>query len=223
MKDDKKEDSLEEKKVEIKKTTSVEISATTKPVEEPPKAAKSILDPEESDLKEALPQDKENISLKKEGGKKEETKKSSKTNNFVIVGIVAGMVILVAGATVLLLSLRSRSQEEAILEESLIEATPTPAPGITLERKNITFEVLNASSTSGLAKKGAEKLEALGYKIGKTGNYSGEVEENELYLSKDLMEKKDLILEDLKADFKISTVSGELKSATSSGRLILIK
>lgn len=208
-------------------TETKPISTSPKPVDKPQpevseaKPVKSILDPDEEELKATK------VPLKVESKKdkipeKREKETSQSSHPLLIIGIVTGIVILVAGGIFLVFSFKSRSQE-AVGGSEIVEAIPTPKEGPTLERGEITFEVLNGSDIQGLAKTGAEKLKTLGYKIGKTGNYSGEVKENEVYLSGDLMDKKDLILKDLGTDFKISTVSGELKNATSSGRIILIE
>lgn len=99
--------------------------------------------------------------------------------------------------------------------------TPTPNP---LTRSDWSFEVLNGSGETGLAKKVAEKLTGLGYQVVKTGNAGkSDYTETQFFVNKDMQDKADLVIADLKDTFKIASVAGDLKDSTVSARIIIGK
>ncbi len=100
----------------------------------------------------------------------------------------------------------------------------TPAPTRSLNRADWSFEVLNGSGITGEAKKVAETLTKLGYAVVKTGNADqSNYTENKLFVRADKNQDADLVLPDLKSDFNIASVSGELTEGTASARLIIGK
>lgn len=108
------------------------------------------------------------------------------------------------------------------------EPTSTPAPTVTpkpsFDRSEWSLEVLNGTGVTGAAKKLADKLVELGYKIVKTGNADrSDYEASQLFVAKDMKDKQDLLLEDLKKEISIASVSGELKDSTASARIIVGK
>lgn len=112
------------------------------------------------------------------------------------------------------------TQEEITLEEGTTEeSTPTPAP-TQLEREEITLEILNGSGVAGAAGDMAEIFEALGYEDVEIGN-ADETEGNELYVSSDIEDLIDVLLEDVEEELDISSISGELDDSTASARIIL--
>lgn len=98
--------------------------------------------------------------------------------------------------------------------------TPTPNP---LNRTEWSFEVLNGSGATGLAKKIATQLQSLGYQVVKTGNASKTYDKTEILIKKDVNEKIDLVVADIKDVIKIATISGQLKEGTASARIIIGK
>ncbi len=103
----------------------------------------------------------------------------------------------------------------------LPSSTPTPNP---LIKSQWSFEVLNDSGATGLAKTIAAKVEALGYQVVKTGNADkSNYAQSEILVTKDLLEKVDLVIADLKDAIKIASVAGELKEGTASARIIIGK
>lgn len=101
------------------------------------------------------------------------------------------------------------------------EPTPTPNPLIRSEWK---LEVLNGTTTSGLAKKLADKLKELGYPVVKVGNAGkSSYETTQIFVRGELMEKVDLVVLDLKDIVKIASVAGELTEGTASARIIIGK
>lgn len=106
-------------------------------------------------------------------------------------------------------------------EPSVVESTPTPAP---LVRSEWSFEVLNGSGVTGLAKTIADKLTALGYSVVKTGNAdNSNYQTTQIFVKSDLKDKVDLVIEDLRDTVKIASVGGELKDSTASARIIIGK
>lgn len=101
------------------------------------------------------------------------------------------------------------------------EPSPTPSP---LVRSDWSFEVLNGSGASGLAKKIASNLQVLGYFVVKTGNADKDnYSETQILIREDLLEKVDLVIADLKDIIKIASVAGQLKEGTASARIIIGK
>lgn len=103
--------------------------------------------------------------------------------------------------------------------------TPSPTPSVVpFVRPDFSFEVLNGSGTSGLAKKFALKLQDLGYQVIKTGNADKQTyAKTEILVRKDYTDKVDVIIADLKDAIKIASIAGELKEGTASARIILGK
>lgn len=103
-------------------------------------------------------------------------------------------------------------------------STPTPAPTRSLNRLDWPFEVLNGSGVTGAAKGAKDTLTGLGYVVVKTGNANkSNYTKNELFVREGQSGDIDLVLADLKADFNIASISGELKEGTASARLIIGK
>lgn len=112
------------------------------------------------------------------------------------------------------------TQEEITLEEGTTEE-PTAIPALTqLEREEITLEILNGSGVAGAAGDAAEVFEALGYEDVEIGN-ADETVGNELYVSSDVEDLIDVLLEDVEEELDISSISGELDDSDVSVRIIL--
>ena len=141
-----------------------------------------------------------------------------------ILGIISfmGIVLLASGVGFYYLTQFRQRQEnkEVTVVEEKVEVVEEMGKE-ELDRSSITFEVLNGSGTPGVAKKSADSLQALGYKIIGTGN-AGDVTGNKLYLKTSAEGYSGNIITDL-AEFKISTVSGELTEGTASARLVIGK
>ncbi len=139
----------------------------------------------------------------------------------------AGMIVvlIVFGITGWVFYLTNRysektADEEITLDEAATEA-PTATPASTqLEREEITLEILNGSSVAGAAADAAEIFEALGYVDVETGN-ADDTEGNELYVSSDIEELVDILLEDVEDELDISSIAGDLDDSTASAKIIL--
>ncbi len=83
------------------------------------------------------------------------------------------------------------------------------------------MDVLNGSGVSGLAGKTATTFEELGYEIGEIGN-ADDVETTELYIQEDLEEQLGNLLDDVKEELGVASVSGYLDSDVESmGKIVL--
>lgn len=147
---------------------------------------------------------------------------SANTKLFFLGGFVFVLTVLLSSMIGLFLlnrGLLEKKTETTAIKETTITPSPTPIP---FQREEWSFEVLNGSSTAGIAAKGAEKVKALGYKISMVGNADDSVDATELYVSKDATEaQKKLILEDLKKDFGELTIKDSLTDSEKTVRIIL--
>ena len=142
-------------------------------------------------------------------------------NRFLyVLGIFSFIgICLLVGATAYFYLTQFRGKGEEKRVKMVEEQGQIQEETKSFERSGITFEVLNGSGVAGAAKKVAEKIEDLGYKVLKTGN-TEETSGNKLYLRADIADFSDEIISDL-ADFDISGVSGELTEGSASARVVL--
>lgn len=204
------------------------------------------IDSEEEDLKENLESEskaeqkeedvEEEKEIKKVGGDTNESiafyppparKKGSKKVFFIAIVVI---ILLVAGFLLRnkIIGVVTEGPKPTPTPNATPAPTPTPNP---LIRSDWSFEVLNGTTTSGQAKKLADKLTALGYPVVKTGNADKQslpdgkqsYETTQILVKKDLMGKIDLVVADLRDTVKIASVAGELKEGTASARIIIGK
>lgn len=101
------------------------------------------------------------------------------------------------------------------------EPKPTPPP---LVRSDWSFEILNGSGVSGQAKKLADKIKNLGYPVVKSANADKQTyDKTEIFVKKELQDKINALIVDLKDIIKIASIEGELKEGTASARIIIGK
>ena len=149
-------------------------------------------------------------------------KKSKKKPLFVIAVLIA----------LLLTGFFFKSKIKSLLNGEVIKSnqpaasqipkpSPTPNP---LVRSDWSFEVLNGSGATGFAKNIAGKLQALGYQVVKIGNADrNDYQKTEVLIKKNLLDKIDFVIADLKDTIKIASIAGELKEGTASARIIIGK
>jgi len=174
-----------------------------------------------------VPSVDENAPLKiDEVEEKEENEPQEKSNKklYVLGGVVLILMILGVLGFIFLYINNLPESKSAVVPVAQVTIKPSPSPIPTLVRSEWPFEVLNGSGTSGVAKKAADKLAALGYKVIITDNadkqnYKG----NELFVSQEMSSKAGLLITDLKDSFTIASVSGILKDSTASARIIIGK
>lgn len=150
------------------------------------------------------------------------SKKSSNKITLLLVGLL--ILTIVAGVY----SLRVRIKN---LVAGPLQPTPIPTPVATPEptsnplmRSDWSFEVLNGSGESGLAKTVAAKIQDLGYQVVKIGNADkSNYDATQILAKQDVLEKLDIVIADLKDTIKIASIAGELKEGTASARIIIGK
>lgn len=173
-----------------------------------------------------VPEIDKNASLKVEDVEEEEEEEPQEKSNkklFIIGGIILGAIIL-ATIGFFVFSSGESQQEKIVSPQAESSPTPTEASKQTLNRSDWSLEVLNGSGVAGVAKKAADKLIELGYRVVKTGNADKQTyEENQFLVSKEMEDKADLVVADLKDTVKIATVSATLKDSTASARIIIGK
>ena len=126
------------------------------------------------------------------------------------VSVFVGTVIFCGLA--FFLFLKTPEPQKEIVTEAKTAPTPTPTPIVPmLNREEWSLEVLNGSGKSGVAKKTADKLEALGYKIENTGNAPKRYAKTEIFISSEkAVSDINLFLEDMKKELGVGTISAEL-------------
>jgi hypothetical protein len=178
-------------------------------------------------LEKPIPSVDLNAPLKVEQEDQEEDNEFEKNNKriFIFGSIIACLILISTGGVFFMYS--RQPQEEKIVAKDQDKAQMKEVAKPTkpeLNRVEISFEVLNGSGVAGEGKKAADKITGLGYTVSTTGNADNyDYKESELWLKKDFEDKADLILADLKKEFKNISFSGELKDTSAAARLILGK
>lgn len=103
------------------------------------------------------------------------------------------------------------------------EVTAEKEPETSFDRSKITLEILNGSGVAGAAKKIADSIAALEYRIIKVGNAEENSDTTQILVSKDLEKFQDEFLKDLEGVIPEATVSGALEDSTASARIIIGK
>lgn len=150
----------------------------------------------------------------------QDTKQQEGSKKLLMIGVLAGIlvVLVIIGFIFLRPKVAPEKTEKPKVEKVVVEEEKKEE----LNRSEWPLEVLNGTSVRGAAKKLADQLLELGYLVIKTGNADkSDYTQTQLFISKDYKEKEDLLLEDLKKEINISSVSGELKDSTASARIII--
>ena len=145
-----------------------------------------------------------------------------------VFGVGVFVFLIIFGLTGWAFYLKSVWLPKETVSEVIVEASPEPTIVSTpeevvesLSREEITLDVLNGSGVSGLAGKTATTFEELGYEIGEIGN-ADSVEATELYIQEELEDQLETLLEDVKDELGVASVSGYLESDDEiTARLIL--
>lgn len=150
-------------------------------------------------------------------------KRKSK-NKFIILALLL-LALVVAGVIF-------RHQIKGLISGS-INVQPTPSPTPTSEplptpspliKSDWSFEILNGSGVTGEAKKIADQIKDLGYIVVKTGNADkSDYSKTEILVKKEVLDKIDLVIADLKDIIKVASYGGELNDSTASARIIIGK
>lgn len=153
----------------------------------------------------------------------DDPQEKSNRNLFLLGGIGLTIIVLLTGGFFLFSTRDIQKEKKAPVAVAPIPM-PTEVPERALVKSDWQMEVLNGSGIAGLAKKVAEKIKGLDYQVVKTGNADkDDYQTTQIWVKKDLLDKADLIIADLKDVVKIASVAGELTEGTASARIILGK
>ncbi len=139
-----------------------------------------------------------------------------------ILGTVVGLLIVAGVISFSLIYYTTPPvQKPVAVIETTIAPTITEAPKKILKNEEISFEVLNATKTSGQAAKYSKKIESLGFKVRTTGNSEEKVTGLNFYFSKALDSQKEQLITDLKKEFPNAIYTGSIPDSTNQVRLII--
>lgn len=173
----------------------------------------------ESIKKRSFVVNKTNLSLH------DEEKKSGK--KLLIVIII--LILILCGGYFIGKKLRVASRVRNVIQPtpsatSTPSPTPSPVSQPVLNRSDWSLEILNGSGVTGAARKVADKIQALGYPVTKTGNADKDnYSVTQILVKSDLQSQVELVVADLRDIIKIASVAGELKEGTASARIIIGK
>lgn len=130
------------------------------------------------------------MSTDKQRRSREGTSRGSATpvGSVVFIGVLALVAILMVVAVFNIIRASTSDPESSVAEqaqESPAEASgqPTPTPEPTEVAKTASVVVFNGTSTRGLAARYAETLQASGWEVAETGNFSTTDSESTVYYS----------------------------------------
>lgn len=191
-----------------------------KPLAESPgtesEESKSVLTPSKEEFKEAKEETEDSESVEGSGKKKYVLFVIAA----IILGIAVGAVVYFVQQKGLLGSSESKVKKEEVMEEVTESGGSEDGEKDQLERGEITLVILNGSGVAGLAGHTTTIFEELGYTVSETGN-ADSTTGNELYINPEVEGMVDVLLEDVKSELNISSVSGELVDSEASARIIL--
>lgn len=145
-----------------------------------------------------------------------------KSQLWFVIGSLTSLAILVGSIVFSAYYFSSPTTQTAVVTPSITPTTSvTPTAPPALANSAISFEVLNATKTSGLAGQYGKKLEAKGYKVAKLGNSEDTVTGIAVYISSTLDSQKEKLMADLKAEFPNAVLVGPLTGSDNLVRFII--
>lgn len=135
---------------------------------------------------------------------------------WIFLGI---FVIFLAGGIIFLFLFQQPQKPEQVYTAPT--DTPAPTKPAAPAKAAWKIEILNGSGVSGAAAKMAQKLEALGYTVVKTGNADATQEKTEYFLSKDFIPFNDSFAADLEKAQIAASNGGQLQNSSVSARIII--
>lgn len=215
------------------KDTEQENSIAKGPTEESPPAPSELSDLADTPIEQIKKPSSNSTRMQPEAASAvydeanavEDTQEKSNKKLYIWGGAALSLIVIL---TIGFFMFSSKEIKEEESPTAQVEATSTPqpteAPKKVLKREEWSLEVLNGSGVSGLAKKVADKLAALGYPVVKTGNADkDDYKDSLIFTTTDLKDKVELIIADIKDVIKIASFGGELKDSTASARIIIGK
>lgn len=149
-------------------------------------------------------------------------KPEKKVPLWFVIGSLTCLAILVGSIIFSAYYFRSPTSQTAVSAPSVtatLTVTPTAPP--TIANSAISFEVLNATKTSGLAGQYGKKLEAKGYQVTKLGNSEDTVTGIAVYISSTLDSQKEALMTDLRSEFPEVVLAGPLTDSSNLVRLVI--
>ncbi len=135
---------------------------------------------------------------------------------WIFLGI---FIVFLAGGMVFLFLFQQPQKPEQVYTAPTDTPTPSKIPVPAAAKWNV--EILNGSGIPGAAAKMADKLEALGYTVVKTGNADDTQANTTFYLSKDFSAYGDEFSADLLKQQITAKNGGELSESSISARIII--
>lgn len=140
--------------------------------------------------------------------------------NLFVLGSLIGLVIIVSAIGFYFYLAKNNQGKSKDLQPSQPRIEEKPQQQFT--RSDWSLEILNGSGTVGVAKKAAEELQLLGYKILSTGNadksnYQGVL----VFVSENRKGEAQDFIVDLSSKYKSASFSATLKDSTASARVII--
>lgn len=135
----------------------------------------------------------------------------------IIIAIVVGggLIAMTSGASVPFMAQPSPTPTPA--------PTPTPTPAASLDRKDLTIQVLNGGGVVGAAGKMKAFLEEKGYTVSDTGNTEEYTyEQTEILVKAEKQAYLSLLEEDLGEDYTIGTTAATLDDDSSYDAVITV-
>lgn len=157
----------------------------------------------------------------------EEVPSEEKNKKWFVLGCCVAIIIIILSIVfaVYLFKNPPVAEKKVNFEKpAVVEEKKTETVTSTFNRGEWSLEILNGSGVKGSATTTSSKLENLGYKIIKTGNADkSNYLKSKLYVSSAFSNQFQELLNDLKEQLSISTISGELTGSTASARIIVGK
>ena len=146
-----------------------------------------------------------------------------KNKKIYIAGIVIALLLIVATGVLGFYFLNSGKEDKKVevAEDKTVEATPTLIEEI--DRAEWSIEVLNGSTTTGVARTVADSLEELGYTVENVGNADNkDYEETTVLISSEKSdEEAELFVDEVKKATGVDVLQEKLEDSTLSARIII--
>lgn len=148
-----------------------------------------------------------------------ENQEKSNKKLFAAGSIIGAIIVMAAIGFYFYLPKNNQDESTKQPAQSTVQAQPQPE----FVRSDWSLEILNGSGVAGAAKKAADSLASLGYKIIKIGNADLDVSNTQILTADSLSTDKDKLLTDVQKDFPQAALSGQLTDSTASARIIIGK
>lgn len=151
----------------------------------------------------------------------EEASKGNKKLFWVLIVVFAFLGAAAGGAGIYLQNRPSVEPAPSPTPEAT--TLPSPSPETSLNREDISIQVLNGSGVTGAAGKAKDYLEGLGYTVDNVGNAnSSDYTQTEISTTPSAQKYADMLTEDLKSKYSVSDQVGSLDSDSNYDVVIIL-